>query len=67
MTNLRITILYVCIFLALLSAAAQSSFAQDAGAQPNALQFDNNFLVTGDYAVGGVGLVGLAEAGGRRS
>src|SRR6266446_4221369 len=54
---------FVCLFilLGLLSTAAQLCFAQDAGATPNALNFGNNFFVTGDYAVGGVGLAGQAN------
>jgi len=54
---------FVCLFilLGLLSLAAQLCFAQDAGATPNALNFGNNFFVTGDYAVGGVGLAGQAN------
>src|SRR4029077_10137210 len=52
---------FLFLLLGLLSTAAQLCFAQDAGATPNALNFGNNFFVTGDYAVGGVGLVGQAN------
>jgi Bacterial Ig-like domain (group 3) len=54
---------FICLFvlLGLISTALQSAFAQDAGTAPNALTFENNFFVTGDYAVGGVGLAGQAN------
>src|ERR1700752_4658574 len=54
---------FVCLFvlLGLISTATPSGFAQNAAGAHNALQFDNNFFVTGDYAVGGVGLVGQAN------
>jgi hypothetical protein len=47
---------FACLFvlLGLLSAAAQSGFAQNASAQnTNPLNFGNNFFVTGDYVVAG--------------
>ncbi len=50
----KLHFVYVCVFLALL---ATSGFAQDA------LKFENNFFVTGDYVVGGVGLAGTGQGG----
>ena len=52
---LKIQFLFVCVLLGLVSIATQSLLAQ------NALTFENNFFVTGDYAVGGVGLIGQAN------
>src|SRR5260370_6845843 len=57
----KIQFVFLFLLLGLLSTAAQLCFAQDAGATPNALTFENNFFVTGDYAVGGVGLIGQAN------
>ena len=50
---------FLFLLLGLLSIAVQSGLAQ---ADPP-LGFANNFFVTGDYAVGGVSLVGKANSG----
>ncbi len=52
----------VALGLLLASVFAQSGFAQNASAQNN-LNFANNYFVTGDYAVGGVSLVGKTSGG----
>jgi len=59
--TLKFPFLSFCILSGLLLAATQFGLAQNAAAVPNALTFENNFFVTGDYAVGGVGLVGQAN------
>src|SRR5215831_10120904 len=59
--TLRFPFLSFCILSGLLLTATQFGLAQNAAAVPNALTFENNFFVTGDYAVGGVGLVGQAN------
>src|SRR6266852_4371556 len=50
------------LVLVLVFAFAHRAAAQNAGAQNN-LNFGNNFFVTGDYAVGGVSLVGKTSGG----
>jgi hypothetical protein len=40
------------------------AFTQTARAQTNPLNFGNNYFVTGDYVVAGVGLSGLPQSGG---
>src|SRR3989442_1402221 len=57
---------FACLFLllGLLSTPTQSGFAQNAAApDPPPLNFGNNFFVTGDYAVGGVSLIGKSSSG----
>ena len=51
--TLKIQFLSFCIFLGLFSTETQFSFAQNAGAAQNPLNFGNNFFVTGDYIVAG--------------
>jgi len=53
----KVRFAFLFLLLGLISTATQSGFAQ------NALQFENNFFVTGDYAVGGVSLNGRALNG----
>ena len=59
--TLKIQFLFVYLLLAFVSITTETVLAQDAGALQNALTFENNFFVTGDYAVGGVGLIGQAN------
>ena len=59
--TLKFPFLSFCILSGLLLTATQFGLAQNAAAVPNALTFENNFFVTGDYAVGGVSLVGQAN------
>src|SRR6516162_5481719 len=64
-SKLLLAVLRATIVLCLVFGIAEAASAQNAAVcpSPNPLCLDNNYFVTGDYVVGGVGLRGMGVNG----